>query len=70
VISSILQLRNETFNYNQLPPASNQNIAERPFLLVSKQADAQAPSVPRISALNARETNDQYGLFDQPNTSV
>jgi len=34
-------------------------------LLVSKQADAQASSVPRVSALNARETDDRHGFFDR-----
>jgi len=34
------------------------------LLFVSNQADAQAPSAPRVNALNARETDDRYGLFD------
>jgi len=31
------------------------------LLLISKQADAQAPLAPRVSALNARETDDRHG---------
>jgi len=33
-------------------------------LLVSKQANAQAPSAPCVSALNAREIDDWYFLTD------
>jgi len=38
-------------------------VAEKSLLLVSKQTDAQT-SAPRVSALNARETDDRHGLFD------
>jgi len=42
----------------------NQSVDEILLLLVSKQADTQAPLAPRVSALNARETDDRHGLFD------
>jgi len=38
-------------------------------LLLSKQADAQASSAPRVSALNAREIDDRHRIFD-PNFSL
>jgi len=47
-----------------------QSIAERPFLFVNKQADAQTPSALCLSALNARETDDRHRLFDRSNKST
>jgi len=38
------------------------------FCLLVKKTDALTLSAPRVSALNARETNDRHRLFDRLDT--
>jgi len=66
-IQFILQLKSETLNYDQIP-ASNQNVAEKPLLLV--RTNKQMRSLLQrqcVSILNARETDDWHRPFNQPN---
>jgi len=55
-----LQFKNETLNYNQIPPGGNQNVTERSLLLISKHV--QAPSVSRFEC-----ERDRHGLFHRLN---